>query len=406
VSSFGEPAIDAEVAALQALGNLLHDAGELKEAEARYTEGLPLAAQLVEQAPAVPDYRRKLGFIYSSLGAIRRDTGRLAEAEAHYGVAVALFRQLHQEFPDAVLYATHLGRVHGNRGAIREQLGRLVDAEADYLAAIELARDLRKKYPDVSDHGVHLASSLANRAAIAYRSFRGKLAMSQFDEAVEVLRELSIRRPDSLEYRTTLFRTLANRARARHLLNRPEDSHADYVEAIRGYEDVLRQFPDQYLVRRELGNTLVLAALLARSQHELAAAMKLLNRAADELDQAVGRAERDPNSREQAYLAHWNRAEVAIALSDFHTAALSALRVGELGADPAQATFQAAKFLAKISGLVKSDMRLPRFASTALSDLYAEAGCARLQRALQPGGRERLADPVFDPLRNHPKFPK
>ncbi len=131
--------IGADVHRLFAAALTLHQA-------ALFAEAASLYADIIAQAPNLPD-------VHSNLGAALADLGRLDEAEAAYRRAIAL----QPDFPAAC----------NNLGNALKIQGRLDDAEAAYRRAIALKPDFDGAY---SNLGATLAAlGRTDEAELAYR---------------------------------------------------------------------------------------------------------------------------------------------------------------------------------------------------------------------------------------------
>jgi serine/threonine protein kinase/tetratricopeptide (TPR) repeat protein len=153
-----------------------------KQAEHDLLRTIGLQQELVEDFPAVPDYRYDLFRSHRTLGWLLSGTNRREEAEAAFGDAATFIEKLSIDYPSVHYYLGGLAGTYHILGEYRMKNGRLSEAEDAFRKSIAVFDRLVAQFPDVPQYGpdrrqtcFHLASALnsmgrAEDAANVYRS--------------------------------------------------------------------------------------------------------------------------------------------------------------------------------------------------------------------------------------------
>ncbi len=243
-----EPTIRLDVAvAFHRVGQIQLWMGQRGPAEQAIRQAADSLEGLVQEFPAEPDYRAKLGDAYVGLGDSHH--GRegpeaerhFAEAGEWYGRAVAVLEPLVAEVPDAPAYRLSLSAAHTHLGyRLSTQPPRSVRAFEKAVAVLE---GLVARWPDQAPYRDELlrgygyrADALANagRPREAEQSYRRALGLH---DAIKGPADLSSRRPIRAVLLAGLSRALAAQG---HL----DEALAAGRQAMALYEALVSDFPN------------------------------------------------------------------------------------------------------------------------------------------------------------------
>ena len=98
-------------------------------------------------------HRQRPGPALNSLGLLLRDAGQVAEAERAYRRAVEIYEALWKANPENVDIGHGLGRALSNLGNLLRDAGRVAEAERAYRRSVEIHEALWKANPGNVDIG-------------------------------------------------------------------------------------------------------------------------------------------------------------------------------------------------------------------------------------------------------------
>ena len=107
------------------------ESGKPAEAEAEYRRALEIEQKLVDDNPAVTEYRKNLSYVLNNLVNVVRSLGRAAEARDGYDRAISLKEQLVRDNPTATEYRFALAESLRRRGMAQGDMGAAAAAAAD-----------------------------------------------------------------------------------------------------------------------------------------------------------------------------------------------------------------------------------------------------------------------------------
>jgi tetratricopeptide (TPR) repeat protein len=144
---------------LNQLGTLLANQGERASAAEHFRQARDLAVRLAADFPAVPDYRQLLAAVHSNLGRLALETGRWPEGEAEYRQALGILTRLAADAPNVPGRREGLADAHHSLGYILEGNGNREGAEAQYVQALAIRARLAADFPSVPRYRARLAST-------------------------------------------------------------------------------------------------------------------------------------------------------------------------------------------------------------------------------------------------------
>ncbi len=218
-------AIRTELAlALDALGWIHRELGDLAEAEADYRRALELLEPLVAEFPTVPRHRQVLAKACNSLGLIEDTTGRLADAEGHFRRELLQVERLVQDFPDRPEHRRELARTVMNLGNVLSSQNRKVDAEPFLRRAIEVNTAISAQNPRDVQIRLDLAKAHHNLGELLNTRGDARQALPCYLKSRAIAEALVKEFPDKPQYRDQLASTLLNLVLARVVTHAGADS--------------------------------------------------------------------------------------------------------------------------------------------------------------------------------------
>jgi tetratricopeptide (TPR) repeat protein len=138
-----------------------------RQAEQDLLKAIGLQKKLVEDFPAVPDYRYDLFRSQKALGGLLGGTNRSDEAEIAFGDAATITEKLAADYPAVHYYLGGLAGTYHLLGEFRVKDGRFLEAKDAFRKSIATFDRLVAKFPNVPEYGpdrrqtyFHLASVL------------------------------------------------------------------------------------------------------------------------------------------------------------------------------------------------------------------------------------------------------
>jgi tetratricopeptide (TPR) repeat protein len=239
---------DADSRAIRAegyfhVGRMRHNLGELKEAEAAYTDALATLNQLAADFPTRPEFRQRLVLSQSNLGLLLRDTGRLKEAEAAHADAVAIQKQLAADFPTRPEFREGLAMAHNNLGLLLSATGRLKQAEAAHTDALATLNQLAADFPNRPEFRRKLAINHVNIGRVLNAMGRLKEAEAAYTDGLALFKQLAADFPTRPEFRQHLAMSQGNLTNLLHDAGRLKEAEASCADAVAIFKQLAADFP-------------------------------------------------------------------------------------------------------------------------------------------------------------------
>jgi serine/threonine protein kinase/tetratricopeptide (TPR) repeat protein len=169
---------------------LLEANGKPAEAEAEFRRGIAISQSLVDDNPAVADFQNRLAFSHNHLGVLFAKTGKPSEAEAEYRTGIALRRKLAEDNPTVTENLKFLAFERRNLGHLLWETGKPREAEAEIRRAIMLFQKLADEHPAITEFRSGLAVSHGAIGALLRATGKPAEAVTSFRSAVAVLESL------------------------------------------------------------------------------------------------------------------------------------------------------------------------------------------------------------------------
>jgi tetratricopeptide (TPR) repeat protein len=141
---------------------------------------------LVEDFPAVPDYRYDLFRSQKKLGWLMGGTNRPEEAEVAFREAAVITEKLTADYPSVHYYMGGLADTYRSLGKFRAKTGRLTEAEDAFRQAITLFDRLVAEFPDVIQYGPDRRQTYFHLASLLHRTGRTDEAADASEKALQV----------------------------------------------------------------------------------------------------------------------------------------------------------------------------------------------------------------------------
>jgi tetratricopeptide (TPR) repeat protein len=178
------------------MGYPLHAIGKTAQALRSLEAARDILEALVEDNPAVTEFRRQLAHSYAQIGTLLCDTGRPAEALAPYEKAQALLGALAQANPAVADIKNDLARCFSEIGHVYLTIGQPAAA----LASCEKARALREALvldnPSLAGYRSDLAVTFGIIGAAKQAAGQLAAAATAFRQAIELLDGLGAPSPE------------------------------------------------------------------------------------------------------------------------------------------------------------------------------------------------------------------
>jgi serine/threonine protein kinase/tetratricopeptide (TPR) repeat protein len=439
------------------VGRMRSRLGELKEAEAAFTEALAIGKQLAADFPARPEFRQGLASSHGNLGLLLRATGRPKEAEKAITDALAIQERLAADFPTRPDFRRDLAQSQVNLGVLLDETGRPNEAETAYAGALALQKKLAAEFPSLSDLRLELARNQLNMGNMLHERYRFKEAETAFIEAGGIFKQLAADFPSRPEFRwglamshdnlgnvlnTTGRRKEAEKARTDALpifkqlaadfptarefrqdlalchnnlgsllseTGRPKEGETAYSDALAIYKQLVADFPNQPDLRISVARSCGNLARLCNKREDFKAAKTYLEQGMPHFQAAL-----QANSRNLAYRELFRKdVQVLVVanagLQDQAAALEAARKLRDLGWDPPREAYYAGHALAMCIPIVEKNQALDATKRQAAVQFYGDETMKMLRDAAAKGftyGGHSQRDPVLDPLRDREDFKK
>jgi eukaryotic-like serine/threonine-protein kinase len=242
-----------------ALSGPLGAVGRTSESFKDQERALEISRQLAEADPDDPLIMNSQAVTYFNIGGLYRSMARPAEALSAFRTGLNLFDKLVEEYPAIVEYRRFQARCLNGCGDSLEELGQPAEA----LAYFQRARSAWKKVVDDNParyaEPLELASTHNRIGWLFFGMGHMTEALEQYDEAKAIFRKLIDTFPPQLVPRTRseLSNVLINIAEIRRRQGRLAEARASCDEAVAIREAVINEFPEVLGYRVRLGECLM-----------------------------------------------------------------------------------------------------------------------------------------------------
>jgi tetratricopeptide (TPR) repeat protein len=236
-------------------GNLLRATGRPKEAEAAYTEAVTRDKELAADFPTRPEYRQDLAMSHQSLGQLLSERGRPKEAEAAFTEVLRLRKQVVSDRPTELEPRQQLARGHRSLGDLLSATGRLKEAEAAYAEALRLQKQMAATFPTHPELRHDLAESHNNLGSLLVTRGQVKQAEAAFREALTLFKQLAAEFPTRPEIRQNLAKGHTNLGNLLAGTGRLKEAEAAYLNALTLEKQLAADFPSRFEFRQQLAGS-------------------------------------------------------------------------------------------------------------------------------------------------------
>jgi tetratricopeptide (TPR) repeat protein len=416
-------------------GALFQQAGLFAAAEDLYRASLGDLKKLLDQDPAVPDYRHQRALTCQNLAtllrdrppdrasvdraqclwpgakqllgalAAERDRARIDQAQALYGEAKELLARLDADLPEVHVYRVDLGRTL-NEWALLLAVRDAARAGKLWAEAAAIQETLVKEFPKEPAYRQELARTRGNLGLLASLANDLSGAVRGWSAAVAVLDGLDSSVPRGAAYRQDLLTQLTNldavlpRIGSRQEV---EETKKRIVEVRRG---LVRDFGPQPAYQHDLAKALLKLGVYYRDYNQPGEARAPLEEAVKR-EREVLKATNSPAARQQLMLCLDALAQALLELNDHAAAARTLLELNETAPDAWPDRVKAAARLAACAAVAAEDKTVAEEERKSQSKAAADAALRVLRQAVDQGFKDaaflkRSED--FAPLRERDEF--
>ncbi len=253
-----------------------------------------LLDEIVTELPS-ENWRDRLAWNANCLGATLAEGRQGQDAIAAYRKAMSLWAGLVNEFPANPVHRWRLGMIYSNLGGTFCELKHFEEAEEMIKKALSIRQQFATDFPGVPSYQHDLGITLNNLGAIARDSGKPEKAREHWEAAIRHHWEAVKARPQNNSYREALNESSKNLTRVLFFQMR---KHAEAAQSAR---ESLKIFPERGEEYWRLGHVLANCMLLAEKDEQLpperrkALAQEYADEAVKSLWEAVRRGFSNPN---------------------------------------------------------------------------------------------------------------
>ncbi len=290
------------------LGNVLAGLGTRAEAQAENQAGRDLQKKLVEQFPGVSAYQQDLARTHNNLGVLLADLGKREEARWEHQVAREIQKKLVEQFPAVPEYQQDLARTHNNQGLLVEDLGKQEEARADFLAARDIQKKLVERFPAVPAYQQDLATTHNNLGLLLEDLGKREEARAEFQAARDLWKKLVEHFPARPDYQRDLAVYYNNLGNLLKDLGKREEARAEFQAARELQKKLVEHFPGVPRYQIELGASYCNYGNLIRDEGKPAESLEWLDLAIRTLQPVRDKEPRDVTAKQFLRNGHVGRA--------------------------------------------------------------------------------------------------
>ncbi len=186
--------------ALDNIGNILVQTGDLPAAEAAFRQALEIAERLAREEPDNPNWQRGLAIGLSRMGDLLQERGDLSGALSHQRRALEILDQLGQQAPEDHERQYDVGLAHERLGAVLQEQGELTEASKQYQARQIIISSLNTLDPNNPAWRRDLAISYGTIGDVFNASGDSAGALAAYGKFAELAEQLAAQDPDNAEW--------------------------------------------------------------------------------------------------------------------------------------------------------------------------------------------------------------
>lgn len=267
------------ITSLHSRGDLLAERGEIREAEAVYTQACELARKLVKLDAESREANVSLALSLTRMGGMATRAGRVEEGAARYEEARALLVALAKRHPKDAYVHSYLADVLASVADAESDRGNLLDASGNYERVLNLRERLLEYEPDEPSRKRDLARALNQMAYAFKKSGLTEKAAENFQRSLDLRRGLVEASPRDADVRMALYYAMVDMADLRETQGRLVDAVALRSEAHGIMVEMVAQDPTNATWRRQFALSLDGQGLLRKKQGRMAEAASMFDEA-------------------------------------------------------------------------------------------------------------------------------
>lgn len=275
--------------ALDSLGDLLLQQGDLIGAARALRESLTLSEWLVREDPNNRSWQRSVAVAQSKIADLQKEQGDLEQAVAMQRMALAILDRLAQESPDDSDGQHDLSLAHERLGAILEAQGELTEALKAHQARQIIISSLYTRDPTRTDWQHDLALSYGAVGTIRKSLGDSEAALAAYRKFAELMEQLTERDADHPQWRHDAGSSqekIGDMLAAKGDLNAAAAAYGRFAAISR---DLAAQNPRNIQFQRDYAAALTRLALTSERSGNLAEASRLQQDGAKILETVAAR---------------------------------------------------------------------------------------------------------------------
>ncbi len=387
------------------LGHLLFHLGKRPEAEEQYRKALAIREKLVAELPAAPLYRRDLAASHNSLGLLLTDLGKRPAAEEQHRKALAIREKLVAELPAVPEHREDLAQSHNNLGVLLIRLGKGPEAEEQNRKAVALQKKLVAEFPAVPRYRNDLAGSHNNLGNVLIDLRQRPEAEEQFRSAAAIQEKLAADFPAVPDHLKALAVGHSNLGILLNELGKRPEAEVQYRKALAIQGKLVAEFPAVPQYRVDLGASYCNFGRLVRDGGQPAESLAWFEKAVRTLKAVYEQEHLLVDARQFLRNSHWNRAVAYDRLRKFTEAIKDwdkAIELSPVAEQPGLRAARAATRLqaGQVDGAVAEVDELTKNASWPAAYWYNFARLCAVASGKSADKQREYADRAMDLLRN------
>jgi eukaryotic-like serine/threonine-protein kinase len=205
VDEVTDRALEQRASALEKIGSVRLDQGQLAAAMSSYQAALAVATRLADAAPANVERQLALGEVWAYIGMTHWRQGKLDDAQRSFASAQSTLQRAAVRAPGNTQLAFQRATLDNNIGHVMEARGELDQAATQYRHMLAQMQDLVTGQPHNADWVEYLGSAYNNLGKLAL--MRGDLAdaVAQYSEDERIQSGLSAADPKNMSRRDNLL---------------------------------------------------------------------------------------------------------------------------------------------------------------------------------------------------------
>jgi len=251
------------------LGLLLADQNQPEQAAQQHRKVLAIQQKLADEFPAVPVYRQELASSHNNLGVLLAGQNQKEQAAEQYRKALAIRHKLADDFPAVHAYRHDLAHSHNSLGVLLADQNQVDKAAEQYRRALAIQQKLANDFPSMTAYHVGLGGSCYNFGNLLRSGGRPADGVPWYDKAIRTLTRVDQQDPRFVPTRLLLRNSHGSRAQAYDLLEKHSEAVKDWTRVIE-----LSPPPEQPSFRLRRADSRVRAGQVAETVAEIAALSK------------------------------------------------------------------------------------------------------------------------------------